>query len=30
VAQLLEADLINNMIQLGCATTAQLRERRSA
>jgi len=30
VADLLKADLINNMIQLGCMTTAELRERRSA
>ena len=30
VADLLKADLINNMIQLGCTTTAELRERRSA
>ena len=30
VADLLKADLISNMIQLGCTTTAELRERRSA
>ena len=30
VADLLKADLINNMIQLGCTTTAELRERCSA
>jgi len=30
VAGLLKADLINNMIQLGCTTIAELRERRSA
>ena len=30
VADLLKADLINNMIQLSCTTTAELRERRSA
>ena len=30
VADLLKADLINNMIQLGCTTTAELHERRSA
>ena len=30
VAELLKADLINNMTQLGCATLDQLRARRSA